>query len=47
MSGLSHLILPWPYDTLKEDEVRAIAHRAFDLAASGLLLPNRGVMEAP
>ena len=45
MMSLPQVILPWPYETLKEAEVREIAYRALDETVNSLLVPNRGVVE--
>ncbi len=45
MSNLQQLILPWPFDTLTEKEVRDIAHNAFDPTVAGLLQSNRPLAE--
>ena len=44
MPALPQVILPFPYDTLKEGEVREIAYRALDDAVAALLVPDRGVV---
>ena len=45
MTSLQQVILPWPFDTLKEEQVREIATRAFDETVKGLLAPNRPLTE--
>ena len=47
MPALPQVILPFPYDTLKEGEVREVAYRALDDAVAALLVPDRGVVNVP
>jgi hypothetical protein len=45
MESLHQGILPWPFDTLNEDEVRSIAHKGFDDTVNALLKPGQGTID--
>ena len=47
MPSVPNLILPHPYETLSEEQVRAIAKKAFDLTTDALLIPGRNLAEVP